>query len=125
MYNVHKNGVEPHIEPWKQKELITAKKKNSSDVWRLLSWKKKQPVTDISTNSFYEHVRDLNKNTCVNSELKNDINTYNKSYDEGKLEQIYDELNVQINNKEVLEAINNLKLHKSGGDDMLVNEIFI
>ena len=124
-YNIHKKRCRNAYSTMKTKEFVTAKKKNSSDVWRLLSCKKKQPVPDISTNSFYEHFRDLNKNTCVNSELENDINMYNKSYDEGKLEQIYDELNVQINNKEVLEAINNLKLDKSGGDDMLVNEIFI
>ena len=60
-----KNGVETHNNrTMKTKEFVTSKKKNSSDVWRLLSCKKKQPVPDISTNSFYEHVRDLNKNTC-------------------------------------------------------------
>ena len=74
---------------------------NNQEVWNLLRDKKRQPVPDIGKDSFYEHFKELSNPKCDNQKPDSDIEEYNKAYEEGKLEHIYEELNVQLMDKEV------------------------
>ena len=53
-----------------------------------------------------------------------DILDFNVRYMKGELQIMFEELNIEISNHEILKACKELSLGKSGGPDFVLNEFF-
>jgi hypothetical protein len=96
--------------------------------WRLLKATKTKPIQpNISTAELYNHFLSLHGESNDET-IDDEITAYVHGYDndiENEYVDIFYELNNEITYEEILNAIGQLKTGKSGGDDMLLNELFI
>ena len=54
-----------------------------------------------------------------------DILFFNERYENNEFNVMFEELNIDISQQEILKAVNQLKTNKSGGPDKIINEFFI
>ena len=54
-----------------------------------------------------------------------DVYEYSRSYNDGNVEVLYEELNYSITTEKTINAIKGLKYGKSAGPDLLINEFYI
>ena len=93
------------------------RKRNPKEFYKLFS-KRKNTINSsskIKIDQFVEHFRNLNSNVHGNEHVNEDI-----TYD-----AIFDELDAPITEREVEEAIRNLKRNKSCSEDLILNEVFL
>ena len=93
------------------------RKRNPKEFYKLFS-KRKNTINSsskIKIDQFVEHFRNLNSNVHGSEHVNEDI-----TYD-----AIFDELDAPITEREVEEAIRNLKRNKSCSEDLILNEVFL
>ena len=107
-------------------KLLKAKMNNVKTYWKLLSSCGEQRVrTNVTNDEFYQYFENIS-NPCdefysVDPDIKESLNNIIHS----DLREIFEELNELINRNEVYIAVKELKMGKSGGDDLLINELFV
>ena len=94
--------------------------------WKLLSSCGEQRVrTNVTNDEFYQYFENIS-NPCdefysVDPDIKESLNNIIHS----DLQEIFEELNELINRNEVYIAVKEYKMGESGGDDLLINELFV
>ena len=107
-------------------KLLNAKLNNVKMYWKLLSSCGEQSVrTNLTNDEFYQYFENIS-NPCdefysVDPDIKESLNNIIHS----DLQEIIKELDVPINRNEVYKAVKELKMGKSGGDNLLINELFV
>ena len=80
---------------------------------------------DIPLSSFEQYFKSVYNPDDPFYTPDEDILHFNERYAENKSNIMFAELNLDFTQEEVLNAIKQLKLNKSGGPDMLINEFLI
>ena len=107
-------------------KLLQAKTKNVKLYWKMLSGQKKSSKKcPISTGDMYNHFLKLNNPDSDFFVADQDISDEVKQMIENDLQYMYQELDISISTDEVKTAIRALKKSKSGGIDLLINELFV
>ena len=109
----------------KTERLENAQKQNSKDMWKLIR-KNKSPTSSLSTCTYlFEYFKDLGNPSDVSYVADDDIYERIRTYDEGLLNDLFQELNDVITLAEVIKAFKELKSGESAGPDLLINDIFV
>ena len=82
-------------------------------------------VTCITLNDFGKYFKTLGNPDDVVYMADDDVYEYLRSYIDGNVEVLYEELNYSITTEETINAIKGLKYGKSAGQDLLINEFYI
>ena len=107
------------------KKLISARFTNVKLYWKLLSGKKSRSACPISTADWYNHFLMLSNPDDDFFTADEDISSEVRQTIENDMRAIYEELDCPISEDEIRLAVKGLKRAKCGGDDMLLNELFI
>ena len=107
-------------------KLLNAKKSNVKLYWKMLTGQNNSSRNcPISTGDMYNHFLKLNNPENDFFVADNDISDEVKQMIENDLQYMYQELDISISTDEVKAAIRDLKKSKSGGVDLLINELFV
>ena len=107
------------------KKLMVARQKNVKLYWKLLSGRRSFGSCPISTADWYNHFLNLSNPSDDFYTADDDISDELRTIIENDMHAIYDELDMPINEDEIQEVVARLKRQKTGGNDLLINELFI
>ena len=79
---------------------------------------------NLSADIFAEYFKAINDPDDVFFQADEDTVLFNERYVKGEFQVMFDELNIVISEVEIHNAINQLRLGKSGGPDNVLNEFF-
>jgi len=116
-YNVRKANTD---------KLINARLNNAKLYWKLLkdnTTPVKRPI--ISADNFAIYFKSINNADDRFYQADEDIIDFNNRFLDSELQVMFAELDAEISQEEILKSIKSLKLNKSGGPDIYVNEFFI
>ena len=80
---------------------------------------------NIPVSSFEQYFRSINNPLDPFYSPDEDIVFFNERFANGEFNIMFEELNIGISHEEILNAIKQLKLNKSSGPDMLLNDFFV
>lgn len=106
-------------------ELLRQKTKNSKAFWTLLKGKCPVKSSSLTANDFFTYFHGISNPTDAVYIADEDVYEYVRTYDQGEIEEMYDELNIDISNEEVATAVKQLKRGKAAGTDALINELYV
>ena len=106
-------------------KLICAKFKNAKEYWNMLKELSHVKPANIPLSSFELYFKAVNNPTDPFYIPDEDVLYFNEQYAKNEFDIIFEELNLDFTQEEVLNAIKQLKLNKSGGPDYLINEFII
>ena len=108
--------------------LQQTEKSNIREFWKILQPKNKnrsENACSLTLNDFGKYFKTLGHPDDVVYIADDDVYEYLRSYNDGNVEVLYEELNYSITTEETINAIKGLKYGKSAGPDMLINEFYI
>ena len=109
----------------KTEKLIASKYENAKAYWRLLKQTaNKNMKHSISSKKFADYFKAINDPEGRYYQVDDDILFYNERHVRGEYQIMFDELNTDILNDEILTAIKQLRNGASSGPDMFLNEFF-
>ena len=106
-------------------KLLCAKYTNAKLYWNMLKGLSNVKPANIPLSSFEQYFKSVNNPDDPFYTADEDILHFNERYAENEFNIMFAELNLDFTQEEVLNAIKQLKLNKSGGPDMLINEFLI
>ena len=110
----------------KTEKLINTRFKDAKEYWRLL--KESQHCgnsTSLSAKHFAQYFQSINDPQDQFYQADEDVLAFNERFLNDETQIMFDELNVNIAQQEILKAIKELKPNRSGGPDKVINEFFI
>ena len=106
-------------------KLLKARVSNAKDYWKLLKGFSLGPnSTAVSADSFAKYFKTINNPESAFYQPDDDIIDFNNKYLNDELQIMFEELDVDISNEEVLKSIKQLRNNSSGGPDLLLNDFF-
>lgn len=109
----------------KTNKFVNAKNKNAKLYWNMLKELSHVRPADIPLSSFEEYFKAVNNPSDPYFTPDEDVIQFNERYVRDEFCIMFDELNEELSQEEILKAIKQLKTNKSGGPDKLINEFFI
>ena len=106
-------------------KLVDAKFKNAKEYWNMLKELSYIKPANIPLSSFEQYFKAVNNPLNPFFTPDEDVVHFNEQYVNNEFDIIFDELNLDFTHEDVLNAIKQLKLNKSGGPDKLINEVLI
>ena len=106
-------------------KFLCAKYTNAKLYWNMLKELSNVKPANIPLSSFEQYFKSVNNPDDPFYTPDEDILHFNERYAENEFNIMFAELNLDFTQEEVLNAIKQLKLNKSGGPDMLINEFLI
>lgn len=98
---------------------------NPKEYWSLINeiqeQKKDNCASNIDTDKWFDHFQNLH--TAVDDKFKKRLETVEKLLNEKEKLSSLNELDIEISNKEICEAISKLKCGKASGPDLISNEM--
>ena len=114
-YKKVENKLKRHCKRQEGDMLTYLKKANPNQFYKLFSKKKSRVTNNLTNDDFLLHFKNLmydeNEQTAF-------------SFDEFDNDTIFEELDCEITENEILKAVSNLKANKSCSEDGIINEIF-
>ena len=98
------------------------RKYNPKTFYRHFKKRKKSTISDLNNNDFLNHFRNLASNE---PNTNDDVEDFLSNYDQHTNNPLFKELNSDITEQEISEAIHKLKNNKACGYDNVLNEYFI
>ena len=106
-------------------KLLKARVSNAKDYWKLLKGVSFNTTSKTaSADAFAKYFKAINNPDSSFYQPDDDIVDFNNKYLNGELDIMFDELDVEITNQELLKSIKQLRNNASGGPDLLLNEFF-
>jgi len=106
-------------------KLINARMNNAKDYWKLLkSICTNNTSTNITHDTFARYFKAVNCPDSTFYQADEDTLHFNERYVKGEFNIMFEELNIEISNDEILKACKELKNNRSGGPDYFINEFF-
>ena len=109
----------------KTNKFVNAKNKNAKLYWNMLKELSHVKPADIPLSSFEEYFKSVNNPLDPFFTPDEDVIHFNERYVNNEFCIMFDELNENFSQEEILKSIKQLKTNKSGGPDKLINEFFI
>ncbi|MCG8033307.1 MAG: reverse transcriptase family protein, partial [Candidatus Thiodiazotropha taylori] len=109
----------------KTDELCKAKNKNAKLYWNMLKELSHVKPANIPLSSFEEYFKSVNNPSDPFYTPDEDVLYFNEQYVKNEFTIMFDELNVEFTQEEIMKSIKQLKTNKSAGPDKLINEFFI
>ena len=109
----------------KTERLENARFKNARQYWNLLKETAGIKPSNIPLTSFEKYFKAINNPTEPFYSPDEDILFFNERYERNEFNIMFEELNIDFSQDEILKAISQLKTNKSGGPDQLINEFLI
>ena len=109
----------------KNKKFVSAKTKNAKLYWNMLKEFSHVKPANIPLSSFEEYFKSVNNPSDPFYAPDEDVIHFNERYVNDEFCIMFNELNVEFSQEEILKSIKQLKTNKSGGPDRLINEFFI
>ena len=109
----------------KTNKFAQSKNKNAEQYWNMLKELAHVKPTNIPLSSFEEYFKAVNNPADIFYTPDEDVLFFNERYVNDEFSIMFDELNIDFSQTEILQSIKQLKTNKSGGPDMLLNEFFI
>ncbi len=107
-------------------KLLQARTKNAKQYWQLLKEVAGVPKPNtISADSFVAYFKAINNPTDHFFQPDEDIIHFNDTYFESEIKIMFNELNMEISEEEMLRSISQLSNGRSGGPDKFLNEFLI
>ena len=98
---------------------------NAKAYWNLLKTKYfSQSSNVLDADTFAEYFKAINNPASQFYQPDVDVLFFNERYLNGELQVMFEELNIEISNNEILKACNELHCGKAGGPDLVINEFF-
>jgi len=108
------------------KKFENARFSNARLYWKLLkNSSQTKPSQKIKPDTFAEYFNAINNPDDRFYQADEDIIDFNERYLDSEIQIMFDELDSEILETEVLKAIKELKTNSSGGPDLFLNEFFI
>ena len=107
------------------KIFVDPKFKNVKMYWNMLKELAHVKPANIPISSFEQYFRSINYPLDPFYSPDEDVVFFNERYANDEFNIMFEELNIGITHAEILNAIKQLKLNKSTGPDMLINEFFV
>ena len=107
-------------------QLLDLKYKNAKSYWKLL--KDSQHIdksNSLSAQKFHNYFKSINDPDTQYYQADEDILEFNNRFLNSEAQIMLSELDVEITEQEIVNAIKQLNSGKSGGPDRLLNEFFI
>ena len=106
-------------------KLTKARVHNAKLYWRMLKQGACIQKSNIELNSFERYFKSVNNPDSQFFTPDEDILHFIDRYENDEFGIMFEELNLEFSEADILKAINELKLNRSAGPDMLINEFFI
>ena len=107
-------------------KLMKAKCNNAKLYWKMLTGKNnKQNTCPITCKEFYNHFLKLSDPEDNFFQADREISGELREVIENDIEEMYAELNVPMNESELRKAVIELKCGKSGGENLIINELLM
>ena len=109
----------------KTNKFVKSKNKNAKQYWNMLKELAHVKPANIALSSFEAYFKAVNNPTDPFYTPGEDVVFFNERYVNNEFSIMFEELNLNFSQNEILKSIKQLKSNKSGGPDMLINEFFI
>lgn len=109
----------------KTSRFINAKFKDAKLYWNMLKETAGIKSANIPLSSFERYFKAINNPSDPFYTPDEDVIFFNDRYEKNEFSIMFDGLNVNFSQEEILKAIHQLKTNKSAGPDKLINEFFI
>ena len=109
----------------KTERLENARFKNARQYWNLLKETAGIKPSNIPLTSFEKYSKAINNPTEPFYSPDEDILFFIERYERNEFNIMFEELNIDFSQDEIIKAISQLKTNKSGGPDQLINEFLI
>lgn len=109
----------------KTNKFVSSKNKNAKQYWNMLKELAHVKPANIALSSFEEYFKAINNPADPFFAPDEDILYFNERYVNDEFSIMFEELNLNFSQNEILQSIKQLKTNKSGGPDKLINEFFI
>ena len=106
-------------------KLLEARFKNVKLYWKMLSGKNIRKKPNVTLDEFYYHFMGLSNPEDTFYRPDDDIVDEYRNMMQNDIQVMFEELNVSIEESEIAKAIKELKCSKSGGPDLIINELFL
>ena len=106
------------------RELLEARVSNAKAYWKLLKGDNRKEPNYLNADVFENFFRKIGNPEDEFFHADQDILDYVNDRVNDELQGIFDMLNIPIGANEISQAITQLKSGKSGGEDLLINELF-
>ena len=106
-------------------KLLNARFHNAKEYWKLLKGPTSSFKTNITNHEFYRYFKDLSNPDDPFYTADPDISDNVSQAAINDIQEMFSELDCEIDQTEIMSAVKQLKRSKSPGDDLLVNELFI
>ena len=109
----------------KTNKFVNVKNKNAKLYWNMLKELSHVKPANIPLSRFEEYFKSVNNPSDPFYTPDEDVMNFNERYVNEEFGIMFDELNVEFSEEEILKSIKQLKTNKSSGPDRLINEFFI
>ena len=109
----------------KTNKFVKSNNKNAKQYWNMLKELAHVKPANIALSSFEAYFKAVNNPTDPFYTPDEDVVFFNERYANNEFSIMFEELNLNFSQNEILKSIKQLKSNKSGGPDMLINEFFI
>ena len=109
----------------KTNKFVTSKNKNAKQCWDMLKELSHVKPKNIPMSSFEEYFKVVNNPTNPFFASGEDVLYINERYVNNQFSIMFDGLNRDFSQNEIIQSIEQLKLIKSAGPDKLLNEFYI
>lgn len=107
------------------KKLEQLRYKNAKEYWKLLKSMGTPPKKiNISTDTFANYFKAINNPESTFFQPDEDTIHFNERFIMGEFQSMFEELDFEISDSEILRACTDLKNNRSGGPDYFINEFF-
>lgn len=109
----------------KTNKFLSAKNKNAKLYWNMLKELSHVKPANIALSAFEEYFKSVNNPSDPFYSPDEDILYFNERYVNNEFSIMFEDLNLNFSEDEILRSIKQLKTNKSGGPDRIINEFFI
>ena len=119
---IRKNRYEYDRE--KTNKFVNSKNKNAKQYWNMLKELAHVKHANIALSPFEVYFKAVNNPADPFYTPDEDVLFFNERYVNNEFSIMFEELNVNFLQNEILQSIKQAKTNKSGGPDLLINEFF-
>jgi hypothetical protein len=123
LYTRHTRKCRLRFDCTETQKLLQARVQDARLYWKMLKAGDKKENIKVTNDEFYDFFKNISSGGD-HLTADDDVKEYVNNFERGEIQVMFDELESDLTDAEVMKAIGQLKLNKAAGPDLLINEFF-